>query len=45
MLEAAGADEELHERLKADIGRFVSGLPHEVRAESVDAASEGRYRW
>ena len=38
MLEAAGEDEELHERLKADIGRLVSGLPHEVRAESEDAA-------
>ena len=37
-LEAAGEDEELHERLKADIGRLVSGLPHEVRAESEDAA-------
>ena len=38
MLEAAGGDEDLHERLKADIGRLVSGLPHEVRVESVDAA-------
>ena len=47
MLEAAGEDEELHERLKADIGRLVSGLPHEVRAESEDAALkaaiEGEY--
>ena len=38
MLEAAGEDEDLHERLKADIGKLVSGLPHEVRAESEDAA-------
>ena len=38
MLEAAGEDEDRHERLKADIGRLVSGLPHEVRAESEDAA-------
>ena len=47
MLEAAGEDEELHERLKADIGRLVSGLPHEVRVESEDAALkaaiEGEY--
>ena len=38
MLEAAGEDGDLHERLKADIGKLVSGLPHEVRAESEDAA-------
>ena len=38
MLEAAGGDEDLHERLKADIGRLVNGLPHEVRVESEDAA-------
>ena len=40
MLEAAGEDEDLHERLKADIGRLVSGLPHELRAESEDAVLE-----
>ena len=38
LLEGAGEDEDLHERFKADIGRLVSGLPHEVRAESEDAA-------
>ena len=47
MLEVAGEDEDLHERLKADIGRLVSGLPHELRAESEDAvlkaAIDGEY--
>ena len=47
MLETAGDDEDLHERLKADIGKLVSGLPHEVRAESDDvalkAAIDGEY--
>ena len=47
MLEAAGEDEDLHERLKADIGKLVSGLPHEVRTESDDAvlkaAIDGEY--
>ena len=47
MLEGAGEDEDLHERLKADIGRLVSGLPHELRAESEDAvlkaAIDGEY--
>ena len=47
MLEAASEDEDLHERFKADIGKLVSGLPHEVRTETEDAALkaaiEGKY--
>ena len=38
MLETASEDEDLHERFKADIGKLVSGLPHEVRTETEDAA-------
>ncbi len=38
MLAVASEDEDLRERLEADIGGLVSGLPHELRAESEDAA-------
>ena len=38
MLAVASEDEDLRERIEADIGRLVSGLPHELRAESEDAA-------
>lgn len=38
MLAVASEDEDLRDRLEADIGRLVSGLPHELRAESEDAA-------
>ncbi len=47
MLKEAVADEELLERLKADIGKLIDKLPHELRAECEDevlgAAVAGDY--